>query len=106
MAISKKIKIKTMKGKLINNFKKWSTKGILPEEGLCTTLRYTPYEATLNLFNPTFEDFRTLHEETKPTTYWGYGIEYNGVELKKRHRGLTPLRQTILAFICVMHDEV
>ncbi len=106
MAISKKIKIKTMKGKLITNFKKWSTKGEIPAEGLCETLRYTPYKETLRLFSPTIEDARTLHEERKPFTYWGYGIEYNGEELKKRHQGLTPLRQTILAFICAMHDEV
>jgi hypothetical protein len=95
-----------MKGKLITNFKKWTSKGIIPEEGLCETLRYTPYERTLNLFNPTGEDFLTLNEENKPTTYWGYGIESNAERTKVRRQGLTPLRQTILALICVMHDEV
>lgn len=95
-----------MKGKLIANFKKWSTKGEIPEEGLCETLICTPYEETLDLFKPTFEDFRTLNVENKPTTYWGYGIESNTERTKVRRQGLTPLRQTILAFMCAMHDEV
>ena len=95
-----------MKGKLITNFKKWSTEGELPKEGLCETLMHTPYERTLNLFNPTGEDFLTLNVENKPTIYWGYGIESNTERTKVRRQGLTPLRQTILAFICAMHDEV
>jgi hypothetical protein len=95
-----------MKGKLITNFKKWSTKGEIPEEGLCTTLRYTPYKETLGLFIPTIEDTHTLHEENKSLTFWAYGIMLNGEEAKVRRQGLTPLRQTILALICVMHDEV
>jgi len=95
-----------MKGKLITNFKKWSTKGEIPEEGLCTTLRYTPYKETLEQFRPTIDDNGTLHEENKPLTFWAYGIKLNGEEAKERHKRLTPLRQTILAFICVMHNEV
>ena len=95
-----------MKGKLITNFKKWSTEGEIPEEGLCTTLRYTPYKETLGQFIPTIEDFMTLKVENKPTTYWGYGIESNTERTKVRRQGLTPLRQTILALICAIHNEV
>jgi hypothetical protein len=95
-----------MKGKLITNFKKWSTKGIIPEEGLCNTLMHTPYKETLEQFIPTREDDDTLHKEDKPFIYWAYGIMLNGEDAKVRRQGLTPLRQTILAFICVMHDEV
>jgi hypothetical protein len=95
-----------MKGKLINNFKKWSTKGEIPEEGLCETLRYTPYKETLEQFVPTREDVDTLLKEDKPFLYWAYGIESNTERTKVRRQGLTPLRQTILALICAIHDEV
>jgi hypothetical protein len=95
-----------MKGKLITNFKKWSTEGEIPEEGLCTTLRYTPYKETLEQFVPTREDVDTLHKEDKPFIYWAYGIKFSDEETKERRQGLTPLRQTILALICAIHDEV
>jgi len=95
-----------MKGKLITNFKKWSTKAELPREGLCYTLEHTPYKETLERFRPTKEDIDTLREENKSVFFWAYGITMNTERTRVRRQGLTPLRQTILAFICVMHDEV
>ena len=95
-----------MKGKLITNIKEWSTKGEIPEEGLCVTLRHTRYKETLEQFMPTQEDVATLHEEKKPLVFWAYGIKLKGEEIKVRRQKLTPLRQTILALICAMHDEV
>ncbi len=92
-----------MKGKLITNFKKWSIEGELPDIGLCCTLEDTEYEKTLNLFQPTEKDRKKLVSNT----FWGYGRQdVMFTTLRIRSRKLTPLRQTILALICVMHDEV
>ena len=95
-----------MKGKLIDNFKKWSIEGELPDIGLCCTLEDTEYEKTLNLFQPTEKDRKKLVSKLA-FMFWGYDKQdVMFTTLRIRSRKLTPLRQTILAFICVMHDEV
>lgn len=95
-----------MKGKLINNYKKWMETGEIPEWGLCFSLKDTDYYQSLKLFKPTTEDFKELRKNKHTTSFWGSEMEASIFNYWQIYYGFTPLRQTIVLFICAMHDEL
>jgi hypothetical protein len=92
--------------KLINLYKEWMKKGVMPDNGLCSSLKDTKYYKDIDIFIPFCEDKIILTYEKKPTFYWGNGEPYKEFFLSEIGIKFTPLRQTIVLLICAMHNEI
>lgn len=81
----------------------WGEDRSINDVGLCNSLPYFKNVKTLKLFMPSLDDHAILRKQDMSTTYWASGLKYydNGI-----YRDFTPLRQTIVAFLIVMNEEV
>jgi hypothetical protein len=87
--------------KLIELYKKWMKTGLLPHWGLCKSLPYK-YKKLFELVSPTEED----KSRYNLLNYWGCDKTIENVSETELTDSFTPLRQTIVLFICAMHDEL
>lgn len=90
--------------KLIDEHKQWCKTGILTSyNGLCSELRDTEYEASLDLFRPSAKERVELIDKGMSAAYWGSGLRWDGKDIYKNY---TEMRQNIVLLICAMHDEL
>lgn len=92
-----------MRGKLIDNYKKWKKRKVIPRAGLCNVLKDTVYAETLELFSPSMRELKTLAKVDECTPYWGAGISMFDYGVSNR---FTPRREAIILLICAMHNEL
>lgn len=92
-----------MKKKLIDLYKDWMRVGTLPDQGLCNSIP-KKYSKNIKMFQPE-EDYleKLIDKSVSKYLYWGSGSIKSDKDLKY---GFTPLRQTIVLFICAMNNEI
>lgn len=106
MALKKKNK------KLIDLHHEWIKTKRIPQNGLCISLetnslnghaalRYT--NSLKKLFKPTLQEQRKLIKEGYSPFYWASGLREGSFGLNTKY---TELRQTIVLFICAIHEEL
>jgi hypothetical protein len=94
--------------KLIDLHKEWMEEGKMSLGGLCYSLRIATNscdceELLTDFFEPTCNDRIKLHKEGCCLIYWASGLPENTIN---EERIYTPLRQTIVLFICAMIGEI
>lgn len=90
--------------KLIDEHKQWCRTGVLPScNGLCSELKNTEYEESLDLFRPSAKERIKLNDKGISVAYWGSGLKWHAKDIYKNY---TELRQNIVLLICAMHDEL
>lgn len=84
-----------MTKKLIDLYKEWMITGEMPHfpGGLCHNVPLK-YMTEVNLFIPQKNEF---------DSYWGADTKIKGIN---KYYGFGTLRQTIVLFICAMHNEL
>ena len=89
--------------KLIDRHWEWMKAGELDDCGLCAELFDTKYIKTLELFDPTEQEYEKLEKDDESEIYWGSGLKFHSIT---RHIEYTPRRQSIVLLICAMHNEI
>lgn len=94
--------------KLIDYHHQWMETRCVPNQGLCNTMDCFNHDEWLKYYILLIKFFKP---DTYEQAYWAYGVKYpEGVlsaqEIKLITTKYTPLRQTIVLFICAMYDEL
>jgi hypothetical protein len=90
--------------KLIDLYYQWMEKGRIPRDGLCNSIP-SKYDLILDLFKPDELERLDMRLNGLSDAFWASGLS-DRESYYLLSTPFTPLRQTIVLFICAIHGEI
>lgn len=90
---------------LFDLHKKWSKSNNIDGHGLCGCVP-NYYKKSLALFNPNHDEEGYTPEKGMSLLYWAFGEACDVNDNFPKWFKYSPLRQTIVLFICAIHNEI